>query len=112
MSQIEKTKSKTDVDTRVAYLPAPEPFTKDYPPETTLATVRVEAMSYFGVQDYNDRDRHEFQLEHDGQRVDYSQTVAALADSSKKHHGEDDDKDKKHKKLRLDLVEQVTAGGR
>lgn len=106
MSQIETTKSKMDVITRVSYLPAAQPFKKDYPKETTLATVRVEAMSFFGVQDYTDRDVHEFHLEHDGHRVDYAKTVGSLK------HGDSHDKSKpKRKRVRLDLVEQVRAGG-
>jgi len=63
-------------------------------------------MSFFGVQNYTDRDVHEFHLEHKGQRVDYSQTVGALA---KPDDGEDQGK---RQRLHLDLVEQVTAGGR
>jgi hypothetical protein len=111
MSQMEKTKSKTGVDTEVAYLPSPKPFERDYPEATTLATVRSESMTHFGVQDYNDRDRHEFHLEHNGQRVDDSATIGSLVE----HDGGDDGKGKdkeKHKHVRLDLVEQVTAGAR
>jgi hypothetical protein len=110
VSQIES-KTKTDVETSVAYLPAPKPFKKGYPEETLLETVRTDAMAHFGVQNYTDRDQHEFHLEHKGQRGDYAQTVGSLADRD-----DDEDKDgkdkRKRRKLGLDLVEQVTAGGR
>jgi hypothetical protein len=109
VSQIES-KKKTDVETSVGYLPAPKAFKKGYPEETVLETVRTEAMAHFGVQNYTDRDQHEFHLEHKGQRIDYTTTVGSLAD---RDDDDDDGKDKrKRRKLRLDLVEQVTAGGR
>lgn len=110
MSQIESN-TKTAVETSVGYLPAPKPFKKRYPEQTVLETVRTEAMAHFGVQNFTDRDQHEFHLEHKGQRVDYAQTVGSLA-----NRDDDDDKDgedkRKRRKLHLDLVEQVTAGGR
>jgi hypothetical protein len=101
MSQVheqDKQKEKT-VKVEVSYLPAPEEFEQRYEPETPLATVRTEAMEHFGVQNYTDRDTHEFFLELDGTRVtDYTVTLEGLLG-------------KKPKKVEFDLVEQVTAGG-
>jgi hypothetical protein len=98
MSQVEsKSESKTTVETTVDYLPATQPFHKPYPQATTLQVVRTEAMQHFGVSDHTDRDRHEFHLEFEGQRVDYSRTLAQLLGEHRKG-------------VHLDLVEQVTAG--
>ena len=104
MSQIESKSKVETVDTKVGYLPASKPFRHDYDKATSLATVHTDAMTFFGVQDYTDRDAHEFHLEHNGQRVDYSQTVGALAEP------DGGNGKKKHQHLHLDLVEQVTAG--
>jgi hypothetical protein len=102
MTQVEmqdKQKQKT-VKVTVFYLPAPEAFEKRYEPDTLMSTVRTEAMAQFGVQDYTDRDQHEFFLELDGGRVeDYSVTLRALL------------RERSKKKAEFDLVEQVTAGG-
>jgi DNA gyrase/topoisomerase IV subunit B len=108
MSQVEskhedKNEDKTKaVKTTVDYLPATKHFKKDFEPQTTFQTVRAEAMAFFGVADFNDRDRHEFHLEAGGQRVDYGQTLAAYLTA----HGHEE-----AHKLDLALVEQVTAGG-
>ncbi len=106
MSKVEtKQKDKTKaVKTTVDYLPATKPFKKDFAPETTFQTVRTEAMAFFEVADFNDRDVHQFHLEASSQRVDYSQTLTAyLAAHGHGHQGAH--------KLGLTLVEQVTAGG-
>jgi hypothetical protein len=64
-----------------------------------MSTVRTEAMAHFNVENYTDRDQHEFFLELEGGRItDYSVTLESLL-------GE------KPKKAEFDLVEQVTAGG-
>lgn len=101
MTQVEthdEKKEKT-VKVTVSYLPATEDFEKRYEPTSTLETVRSEAMAHFNVQNYTDRDTHEFFLELDGGRItDYSVMLAGLL-------GE------KPKKVEFDLVEQVTAGG-
>ena len=99
MSQVRESQGKeTTVETTVDYLPAQKPFHKRFAQETTLEVVRTEAMSHFGVADYTDRDRHEFHLEFEGDRVAYSQTLAQLLGDHRKG-------------AHLDLVEQVTAGG-
>lgn len=87
------------VKVTVSYLPAPDPFEKRYERETLLSTVRGDAMAHFDVQNYTDRDQHEFFLELDGVRItDYSVNLASLLVENAK-------------KAEFDLVEQVTAGG-
>jgi hypothetical protein len=89
---------QTIVETTVGYLPADKPFHKGLPQETTLGVVRTEAMAFFNVADYTDRDRHEFHLEFEGNRVDYNLTLAQFLGEHRKG-------------VHFDLVEQVTAGG-
>ncbi len=55
-------------------------------------------MAFFNVADYTDRDRHEFHLEFEGNRVDYNLTLAQFLGEHRKG-------------VHFDLVEQVTAGG-
>lgn len=102
MSQVteqHKPKAKT-VKVEVNYLPAPRTFEKRYSDETALSVVRTESMAFFEVENYTDRDQHEFFLELDGTRItDYSVTLEVLLG-------------KKARKGEFDLVEQVTAGGR
>lgn len=98
VTEQKKPKAKT-VKVEVSYLPAPKAFEERYSEETALSVVRTESMAFFGVENYTDRDQHEFFLEHDGTRItDYSVTLEALLGKARK--GE------------FDLVEQVTAGGR
>ena len=98
MSQTAKPHTEKTVEVTVTYLPAEKPFHRAFPEDTTLAVVRTEAMQFFGVADFTDRDRHEFQLDADGNRVDYNQTLAQFLGEHRKG-------------LHVDLVEQVTAGG-
>jgi hypothetical protein len=89
------------IETTVGYLPAAKPFHERYPPDTEMEVIRVDAMAFFQVKNYEDRDKHEFFLEFEGVRItDYTQTLAALL------RGEH------HEKAHFELVEQVTAGGR
>lgn len=101
MAQVEtrdRSKEKT-VKVTVFYLPAPEAFEERYEPDALMSTVRTDAMVHFGVQNYTDRDQHEFFLELDGGRItDYSVTLGSLLGD-------------KPKNVEFDLVEQVTAGG-
>jgi len=46
MSQIESQPKVETVDTKVGYLPAPDPYKHDYHESTTLETVRTDAMSF------------------------------------------------------------------
>lgn len=89
---------QTIVETTVTYLPAEKPFHKGLPQGTTLGVVRTEAMAFFNVADYTDRDRHEFHLEFEGNRVDYNLTLAQFLGEHRMG-------------VHFDLVEQVTAGG-
>lgn len=98
MSQTATAHAEQSVEVTVSYLPAEKPFHRGFTEDTRLAVVRTEAMQFFGVADFTDRDRHEFQLDADGNRVDYNQTLAQFLGEHRKG-------------LHLDLVEQVTAGG-
>ena len=95
-----ETPPEAHVDVQVHYLPATQAFRRDYDDETLVATVRTDAMAFFGVQDHTDRDKHEFFLEFEGQRItNTSQTLEQI-------FGRD-----RHQ-AKLNLVEQITAGGR
>lgn len=88
------------VQVTVGYLPATEPFHKAYGPEETLSTVRAEAMAYFEIADYNDRDQHTFHLHFSDQKIeDLGQRVGDLVGEHRKG-------------LHLEIVEQVIAGAR
>jgi hypothetical protein len=94
------TPQKVPVDVQVHYLPATQVFRKDYDDETLVATVRTDAMAFFGVQDHTDRDMHEFFLEFEGQRItNTSETLEQL-------FGRD------RRQAKFNLVEQITAGAR
>ena len=97
MSAVENQKQH-EVKTTVGYLPAARPFKKDYESDTSLSVVRAEAMAFFEIADYTDRDQHFFHLHFEGQRVeDLGRTVGDLV-------GE------RGKRLELEIVEQVVAG--
>ncbi len=88
--------SAVEVDVR--YLPAAHPFHQTYPPETTLETVRTEAMNYFGVQDRTERDTYRYYLGFEGQRVtDTSQTLAGLIGQHREG-------------VHFELIEEITPG--
>lgn len=87
------------IETKVGYLPAPKPYEHRYPPDTLMEVIRAAAMAHFGVENYTDRNTHEFFLEFEGRRItDYSQTLEAVIGG------------KHHEKADFELVEQVTAG--
>lgn len=98
MSQTATPHTEATVEVTITYLPAPKPFHRAFTEDTTLAVVRGDAMQFFNVADYTDRDVHEFQLDSEGNRVDYSLTLAQFLGGHRKG-------------LHLDLVEQVRAGG-
>jgi hypothetical protein len=86
------------VHVQVRYLPAAEPFKRSYDDETVVTSVRRDAMSFFGVQDHTDRDRHDFFLEFEGRRItETSQTLEQL-------FGRD------RRDAHFNLIEQITAG--
>lgn len=87
-----------EVRVTVEYLPATKSFHREYSQETTLGTVQADAMSFFGVSDYQDRDTHRFFLEFHGQRLtNLGETLHQLL--GEKREGE------------FHLVEQITPGG-
>ena len=85
------------VKVSVDYLPAAEPFKKDFEETATLEAVRTEAMAHFGVRDRQERDAYHYWLHFDGQRIsDTNQTLPQLV--GKKRRG------------KFDLVEEITPG--
>jgi hypothetical protein len=86
-----------EIQVTVDYLPAAAPFQHRYPPETTVETVRVAAMKFFGVQDRQDRDTYRYFLEISGTRItDTSQPISNFIEHGREHH--------------FHLVEQITPG--
>jgi len=86
------------VQVTVHYLPATKPFHDAYPGTTTLATVRTDAMAFFGVRDRQERDRYEYFLEFQGSRVtDTSQTLDQLLGPHRRG-------------AEFNLIEQITPG--
>ena len=63
----------------VDYLPATKPFHSEFLQTDTIGTIRAAATAFFGVADHQDRDKHEFFLEFDANRLtDLGQTLEAL----------------------------------
>jgi hypothetical protein len=94
------TPKELPVDVKIHYLPATRALRHPYNDETVLVTVRADAMTFFGVQDHTDRDRHEFFLEFEAHRIiNTSQTLEQL-------FGRD------RREATFNLVEQITAGTR
>src|SRR5260221_11299420 len=86
-----------ETQARVDPLPAAAPFHHRYAPETTVETVRVAAMAFFGVRDRQDRDTYRYFLEIGGMRItDTSQPISNFVE-----HG---------RELHFHLVEQITPG--
>lgn len=82
----------------VEYLPATKPFHHEYSPQTTIGTVQTDAMSFFGVRDYQDRDTHRFFLEfHHHRLTNPSETLHQLLGEKRE--------------AEFHLVEQITPGG-
>jgi hypothetical protein len=86
------------VEVTVSYLPSPNRFQRKYGDETTVGTIRTDAMAFFGVQDHKDRDTHEFFLEFEGRRL--TNIGEALGQLLGPHRRE----------AHFNLVEQVTQG--
>ena len=103
LEQLEKTPAhghdyRKEVTVTVSYLPAPSPFHHRYGDETALGTVRTDAMAFFGVRDYRDRDIHEFFLEFEGRRLtDLGETLERLIGPHRRE-------------AHFNLIEQVTQG--
>jgi hypothetical protein len=74
-----QTRAPAKVEVTVDYLPATKPFHSEFLQTDTISTVRAAATALFGVADHQDRDKHEFFLEFDGNRLtDLGQTLEAL----------------------------------
>ena len=86
------------VQVTVNYLPATKPFHHSYPGTTTLATLRTDAMAFFGVRDRQERDKYEYFLEFQGGRAtDTSQTLDQLLGPHRRG-------------AEFNLIEQITPG--
>jgi hypothetical protein len=89
---------KEQVAVTVSYLPAPRPYHHSFEGQTTVGTVRTDAMTFFGVRDYKDRDTHEFFLEFEGLRLT---NLAETLDQLLGPH---------RREAHFNLIEQVTQG--
>jgi len=86
------------IDVKVDYLPAPAPFVRKYKDETTIETVRTDAMNFFGVKDYQDRNIHKFFLEFEGRVLENtSETLEQLLGPHRRS-------------AHFNLIERVTQG--
>ena len=87
-----------EVQVTVNYLPATKAFHHAYPGSTTLATVRADAMTFFGVKDRQERDKYEYFLEFQGSRItNLSQTLDQLLGPHRRG-------------AEFNLIEQITPG--
>ena len=92
-----KTGDSHEIQVMVDYLPAAAPFHDRFAPQTTVEAVRTAAMTFFGVQDRQDRDTYRYYLEVGGARItDTSQPIWNFVE-----HG---------RELQCHLVEQITPG--
>ena len=85
------------VQATVRYLPATGSFHKDYPGETMVESVRVDAMQFFGVQDRQERDTFRYFLEFNKERVNTSQTLDQLLGPHRRG-------------AEFNLIEEITPG--
>ena len=87
-----------NVQVFVNYLPATKAFHHAYPGTTTLATVRTDATTFFGVRDRQERDKYEYFLEFQGSRItNTSQTLEQLLGPQRRG-------------AEFNLIEQITPG--
>lgn len=76
------TKPKTTIKTKVTFPVSKRgPFSEDYPPETTVETVRAAAMAHFTVADDA---QFTYVLTHAGQRQESQTTIGSIAGDEKK----------------------------
>ena len=86
------------VQVTVDYLPAAKPFHNDFVETTTVETVRIEAMNFFGVRDRQERDTYKYFLEFEKVRLtDTSQTLRHLLGANRRG-------------AHFNLIEEVTKG--
>jgi len=91
-------KHKHDVRVTVLYLPATKPFQREYAEDATVGTVQTDAMSFFGVRDFQDRNTHRFFLEYEHRRLtNLSETLHRLVGEKRE--------------AEFHLIEEVTPGG-
>jgi hypothetical protein len=87
------------IEVKVDYLPAPAPFVRKYSDEIVVETIRTDAMTYFGVKDFQDRNIHKFFLEFEGRVLENtSQTLEQLLGPHRRS-------------AHFNLIERVTQGG-
>ncbi|MHB1242692.1 MAG: hypothetical protein ACYC1P_04735 [Gaiellaceae bacterium] len=76
------TKPRTTIKTKVTFPVSKKgPFSEDYPPETTVGTVRAAAMEHFNVADDA---QFAYVLTHDGQRQEPATTLGSIAGEKRK----------------------------
>lgn len=86
------------IEVKVDYLPAPLPFVRKFRDETVIETIRTDAMTFFGVKDFQDRNIHKFFLEFEGRILENtSQTLEQLLGPHRR-------------KADFNLIERVTQG--
>ena len=87
------------VEVSVDYLPSPNQFHQKYQDKTVIETVRIDAMNFFGVKDFQDRNIHKFFLEFEGRVIENtSETLEQLLGPHRSS-------------ARFNLIERVTQGG-
>jgi hypothetical protein len=86
------------IEVKVEYLPSPAPFVRKYKDETVIETIRTDAMTFFGVKDYQDRNIHKFFLEFEGRVLENtSETLDQLLGPHRRS-------------AHFNLIERVTQG--
>ena len=86
------------VEVSVDYLPSPNQFRQSYKDETLIEMVRTDAMTFFGVKDFQDRNIHKFFLEFEGRVLENtSQSLEQLLGPHRRS-------------AHFNLIERVTQG--
>ena len=86
------------IEVKVDYLPAPAPFARKYLDESVIETIRTDAMTFFGVKDFQDRNVHKFFLEFEGRVLENtSETLEHLLGPHRRS-------------AHFNLIERVTQG--
>jgi hypothetical protein len=87
------------IEVKVDYLPASAPFIRKYDDESVIETIRTDAMTFFGVKDFQDRNIHKFFLEFEGRVLeDTPQILKQLIGPHRRS-------------AHFNLIERVTQGG-
>jgi hypothetical protein len=87
------------VEVSVDYLPSPNRFHQKYKDKTVIETVRVDAMTFFGVKDFQDRNIHKFFLEFEGRVLENTSETLEQLLGPNRHSAH------------FNLIERVTQGG-